>query len=661
MKLGRSLLIGAVLSLLAAACSETPTSPVQVTPMKLSMEAPPPGPLFTEVTGSVIVANPPAGGVSADDGDDTGPVGSHQYSYSNLQDTLFSFIAWGPQGAVAITLDGFTVPLFFDGVSAGGDVATWSGSIMYPVNGQPQMIPARVVLTRPGIQTAQSLSSEGLPPDASALYVITGTSFGATVTPEAYWQNQWLPLGFALSLINNGGSGAIPGVVFNPTFYYKFAPCAAGYYRSDPTAAACDIAPAGSYSTGGTSTSATPCAAGSYQPDAGQSSCILAAAGSFAPGEGRTSSILCPTGYYAANEGQSSCNPAGPGSYAVGPGATEKILCSAGMYSDLPANSSCKPAPRGTYQPDEGGTPIVCAVGTYNNSTGQTSCNLAPPGYYVPTTHAFIPTECPAGSFTNSSGNSACTLAPAGSYVSGTHQTGAALCAVGTFAANAGQSSCTLAPAGSYVSSTGATSATLCPTGQYQSSTGQTSCDTAPAGSYAAGPGATSAPQCAPGSYSSSAGQSSCALAPAGSYVAGSGGTASTQCAAGYYQPSAGQSSCIAASIGFFVSTIGATSQTKCVIGTTTNAVGSTACVPIPPLVGYDALITAAQTTPGVAPPEVTKLVNARKDLVAGKNSRACKAVDSFVSYVTREKKISPANVTMLLYKSQEAKIAMRC
>jgi hypothetical protein len=78
-------------------------------------------------------------------------------------------------------------------------------------------------------------------------------------------------------------------------------------------------------------------------------------------------------------------------------------------------------------------------------------------------------------------------------------------------------------------------------------------------------------------------------------------------------------------------------------------------------LVGYDALISAAQTTPGVAPPEANKLVNGRKQLVAGKLSQACKAVDSFVSYVTREKKISAVNESMLLYKSQEAKIAMGC
>ena len=86
-------------------------------------------------------------------------------------------------------------------------------------------------------------------------------------------------------------------------------------------------------------------------------------------------------------------------------------------------------------------------------------------------------------------------------------------------------------------------------------------------------------------------------------------------------------------------------------------------CAPIPPLVGYDALISAAQTTPGVTDPEVQKLVNARKQLIAGKSSQACKAVDAFVSYVKKEsgKKISTVNANVLLYKSQEVKIAMGC
>lgn len=81
------------------------------------------------------------------------------------------------------------------------------------------------------------------------------------------------------------------------------------------------------------------------------------------------------------------------------------------------------------------------------------------------------------------------------------------------------------------------------------------------------------------------------------------------------------------------------------------------------PIVAYDALISAAQTTPGVAASEVNKLETARKQLVAGKPAGACKAIDGFVSYVQKSSggKISTANANMLLTKSQAARVAIGC
>lgn len=81
------------------------------------------------------------------------------------------------------------------------------------------------------------------------------------------------------------------------------------------------------------------------------------------------------------------------------------------------------------------------------------------------------------------------------------------------------------------------------------------------------------------------------------------------------------------------------------------------------PVVAYDALISAAQSTPGVAASEVNKLITARKQLVAGKPSSACKAIDGFVSYVQKSSpsKISVTNANMLLTKSQAARIAIGC
>src|SRR5215471_14166700 len=96
--------------------------------------------------------------------------------------------------------------------------------------------------------------------------------------------------------------------------------CAVGYYVNG--GGGCSMAPAGTYSTGGTSTFTIPCAPGAYQPDAGRSSCILAPAGSYATGPSATSATPCPAGTYQPNAGSISCILAPAGSYATGPSAT---------------------------------------------------------------------------------------------------------------------------------------------------------------------------------------------------------------------------------------------------------------------------------------------------------------------------------------------------
>lgn len=185
-----------------------------------------------------------------------------------------------------------------------------------------------------------------------------------------------------------------------------------------------------------------------------------------------------------------------------------------------------------------------------------------------------------------------------------------------------------------------------CGAGYYVNAGG--ACTPAPPGTYSTGGTSTFPIPCAPGAYQPDDRQSSCIVAPAGSYVAGARATSATLCPTGFYQPNTGSISCIAASPGFYATGPGATSV-----------------VPIPPLAGYDALISAARTTPGVAPGEAAKLVNGRRNLVARNQSHACGAetVNSFVSYVRREsgRKISTANAQMLLSKSREAKNALRC
>jgi len=219
-----------------------------------------------------------------------------------------------------------------------------------------------------------------------------------------------------------------------------------------------------------------------------------------------------------------------------------------------------------------------------------------------------------------------------------------------------------VAPPSYEVATARAFSPAVCPAGSYTNSSAGGACTPAPPGSYASGTESVPTP-CPIGTFAANPGQSSCTFAAPGSYVGASNAISAIQCVAGNYQPASGQPSCIAASIGFYVSMPSATSQVRCVVGMTTNEPGSTACVAIPPLVGYDALISASQATPGVAASEVKKLVNARKSLVDGMNATACTAVDSFMSYVGRQSvtRISAANASVLSNKSQEAKIAIGC
>ncbi len=667
----RSLLTGAMMVLLAAACSEGPTSPSPVVQKSSVMEVPNAGPVFTVNPGSLELGQFPPGGVTTGGFGTAAGIGGEMITYSDIKSGNFAFLAWTP-GTIGVSSSLGTIPLFFEGLIGGGEDeivsgALWTGTLMGMINGQPLSVPVRVIINGSDLRTGASLDSLGVPSN-SAIVVGQGTTLNVHVAGEAFYQGMWLPLSIAMTNIGQSVGQTFSGsVMLMPGFLWKIASCDAGNYM-DTNAGGCQPAPAGSYSAGGYATSATQCAIGTYQPNTAQSSCIDADAGYYVNQTGLTSQTACGSGKYQPDTGQYGCLSAPPGSYATGLAQTAVTLCSPGYYASGFSNTSCAAAPQGTFVADSGAAnPVACAPGSYNNSTGQSSCNLAPAGYYATGPGAHTPTKCPAGSYSATAGSASCTLAPAGFYApqpSGiAGATAATLCAEGTYTATAGQASCTLAPAGSYVNSTGATSATPCASGYYQPSTGQTSCIAAAAGSYAAGPGAASSSLCAAGSYSANTAQGSCTLASPGSYVAGTGATSSTQCIAGYYQSNSGATSCVAAAIGFYVANAGASSQTACAAGYTTTAIASTSCVKMNPIVAYDALITAASSTPGVVASEVNKLSTARKQLVAGKPSGACKAIDGFVSYVNKQtgKAISTANAAMLIRKTQDADVAIGC
>ena len=79
--------------------------------------------------------------------------------------------------------------------------------------------------------------------------------------------------------------------------------CDPGKYLSGSM---CVDAPAGSYSPGGTATSATLCPTGTYSSTSGSSSCTPAPAGSYVPDAGAISATACPA-HYSSNAGATSC------------------------------------------------------------------------------------------------------------------------------------------------------------------------------------------------------------------------------------------------------------------------------------------------------------------------------------------------------------------
>ncbi|HEX6322702.1 MAG TPA: FG-GAP-like repeat-containing protein, partial [Vicinamibacterales bacterium] len=169
--------------------------------------------------------------------------------------------------------------------------------------------------------------------------------------------------------------------------------CPAGSYLSGN---ACAPAPAGSYSAGGTATSATPCPAGTYSSDAGAEACTPAPAGTYVSSTGATSATACAPGSYSDAEGATSCTFAPAGSYVPTAGATSASACTVGYYSDTAGSTLCTPAPAGWYVPTTGATSATpCPAGTYSDIAGAGACTPAPAGSYVPAAGSTSATPCP--------------------------------------------------------------------------------------------------------------------------------------------------------------------------------------------------------------------------------------------------------------------------
>ena len=179
MKHVRSLLAVATMGFLAQGCSDGPTAPNQV-PLRTTIEAPKGGPSFTVAAGSLTVGSTPPGGVTlAESGDFSDLDGEgRRYDYSDIQDTLFSFLAWGPSsvGGVSVELNAQTNFLSFQ--STNGNSAVWTGSVTAFINNSLVPVPVRVTVFRDGMIPAGTAPADEVPLGTGTVYQVGAELLG---------------------------------------------------------------------------------------------------------------------------------------------------------------------------------------------------------------------------------------------------------------------------------------------------------------------------------------------------------------------------------------------------------------------------------------------------------------------------------------------------
>ena len=143
--------------------------------------------------------------------------------------------------------------------------------------------------------------------------------------------------------------------------------CTPGQYF-DVTVLLCFTCPAGTFSAGGSdSTACNSCPAGTYSLNTGSSVCTSCVAGTYSAQVQATS--------------QSVCTACLPGKYSAAAGATSSIACTscpAGTYSETAASTACAKCPAGKYSASTGAnsssTCLACVMGQFNDLSGESSC-----------------------------------------------------------------------------------------------------------------------------------------------------------------------------------------------------------------------------------------------------------------------------------------------
>ena len=220
--------------------------------------------------------------------------------------------------------------------------------------------------------------------------------------------------------------------------------CPAGYYKTQPGSAACELCDFGKFSNTPAASSATVCkncVAGTYLNFLGGTSCKNCPSNSDSPIAAQScacnpgffgnweSCQACVAGKYKMNAGSEGCTECGAGKFSSAQAATSDTVCqqcSAGKWSDTLGASSvatCIACERGKWSDASPATTIntctACQAGKYSAVLGADTINTC--------------TNCPAGKYSASTALTACALCEGGKYQTAEGRTKCEQCSSGKF------------------------------------------------------------------------------------------------------------------------------------------------------------------------------------------------------------------------------------
>jgi len=113
------------------------------------------------------------------------------------------------------------------------------------------------------------------------------------------------------------------------------------------------------------------CLPGTTGPKLGE--CTECPAGSKGAG-GRNACELCPAGRFSSAAGSSECDPCLPGQYSSEAGSTSCQACAAGFFTDVVGQTTCEPCAAGQTSEAGSATCDDCPIGTYRGEDDGAKC-----------------------------------------------------------------------------------------------------------------------------------------------------------------------------------------------------------------------------------------------------------------------------------------------